>query len=102
MYPTHFRASSYRFRDTIFFKIYIQKAGQGNGVQFLQLHHSMANVKIYKCLRHIFALALTIWKIKFFLIFYLQKVDKGHRIQFLQLHHSMANVKIYKCRFLHF
>ena len=25
--------------------------GQGHGVQFSQLHHSLANVKIYKCLR---------------------------------------------------
>ena len=29
-----------------------KKVGQGRRVQFSQLHHLMANVKIYKCLRH--------------------------------------------------
>ena len=58
MSPTHFCASSYRFID-----ITIQKVGQGHGVQFLQLHHLMANVKIYKYLPEIFGLALTISEI---------------------------------------
>ena len=31
-----------------FFTFYIQKVGQGNEVQFSQLHLSIANVKIYK------------------------------------------------------
>ena len=40
---------------------YLQKVGQDYGVQFCQLHHSMVNVKIYKCLQDIFfALALTV------------------------------------------
>ena len=45
------------------FLTYLQKVGQCHGVQFSQLHHSMANVKIYKCLPLIFALALTVSEI---------------------------------------
>ena len=37
--------------------------GQGHRVQFSQLHHMMANAKIYKCLQHIFELALTVSEI---------------------------------------
>ena len=55
----------------------------------------MANVKIYKCLPHIFALDLTILEIQF-KICYLQKVGQGHEVQFSQLYHLMANVKNYK------
>ena len=54
----------------------------------------MANVKIYKCFPHIFALALTISDIQKLKKNYLKKVGQGHGTQ---LHHSMANVKIYKC-----
>ena len=39
------------------------KVGQGQGVQFSQLYHSLANVKIYKCLPHIFELAFAISEI---------------------------------------
>ena len=39
---------------------YLQNVAQGQGVQFLKLRHSMTNVKIYKSLPDIFALALTI------------------------------------------
>ena len=44
--PTHFGSISYRFRDVKMFIFYLQNVGQGHGVQFSQLHHSMANVKI--------------------------------------------------------
>ena len=64
--------------------------------KFSHLHHSMANVKIYKCLAHIFTLALTVSDIKY-LNFLPSKVGQSHGVQFSQLHHSMANVKIYKC-----
>ena len=60
------------------------------------IHHSMANVKVYKCLID-FALALTISEIKYLLTFLPSKVGQGHQVQYLQLHHSMANIKIYKC-----
>ena len=53
MTPTHFCASSYRFRDKDLLNFYLEKVGQGYEAQFLQLHRSMANVKIYKCLLHI-------------------------------------------------
>ena len=76
---------------------YLQKVGQGHGVQFSQLHVSMANVKIYKCLPQIFALTLTVSEIYKFKICDLQKIGQGHEMQFAQLHHSMGNVKIYKC-----
>ena len=48
----------------------------------------MANVQIYKCLQHVFALALTLFQRQKQIIFYLQQVR-----QFSQLHHPMANVK---------
>ena len=47
-------------------KLYIfdhQKVGQCHGVQISQLNHSIAIVKICKCLSHIFALALTVSEI---------------------------------------
>ena len=43
------------------------------GVQFSQLQHSMGNEKIYKCLPHIFALALTFYEEKFFFKFFISK-----------------------------
>ena len=49
MSPTHNCTSSYRFRDIEILKFLPPKVGQGHGVQFSQLQHSMANVKIYKC-----------------------------------------------------
>ena len=55
-----------------------------------------ANVKIYKCLSQIFALALNVSEIKQFYILDLQKVGQDHGVQFWYLHHSMANVKICK------
>ena len=42
---------------------YLQKLGHGHRMQFSQLHHSMANVKVYKCLPRIFAQALTVLEI---------------------------------------
>ena len=64
MYPSHFSAGSYRFRDIKILHFYTKKVGQDHEVPFSQLHHSMANVKIYKCLSHIFAFALTVYAIK--------------------------------------
>ena len=46
-----------------FIKMCLPKVGQSHVVQFSQLHHSIANVKIYKCLSHILALALTVSEI---------------------------------------
>ena len=46
--PVHFCANSYRFRGIEIKNKYLQKVGQGHGEQFLQLVHSMTNVKIYK------------------------------------------------------
>ena len=71
---THTHTHTYRDTDTdkpmaigkilqIFLAIKmfdLQQVGQGHGVQFSQLQLSMANVKIYKCLSHIFALALIV------------------------------------------
>ena len=41
----------------------LYNVGQGRRVQFSQLHHSVANVKIYKYLLYISALALTVSEI---------------------------------------
>ena len=56
----------------------------------------MGNVKIYKCLPHIYALALTVSEI-YFQFFLSKKIGKSHGVQFSQLDHSMENVKICKC-----
>ena len=63
MFPTHFCASSYRFRAIKCWMFYFQKVGHGNRVQFLQFDHSMQNVTIYKCLPPIFVLAFTFLEI---------------------------------------
>ena len=44
-----FCASFHRFRDVNILNCYLQKVGESYRVQFLQLHHLMGNVKIYKC-----------------------------------------------------
>ena len=51
-------ASSYCFRDTIIKNT--NKFRSQHRVQFTQLRHSMANVKIYKCSPYNFVLALTV------------------------------------------
>ena len=41
--------------EILTFQIFdIKKLGQGQEVQFLQLHNSTANIKIYKCILHSF------------------------------------------------
>ena len=64
---------------------------------FCHLHRSMVNVKFYKCLPHIFAIAFTISEMIKFYIIDLQKVRQSRGVQFCQLHHLIANVKIYNC-----
>ena len=52
MPPTHCCTSSCCFRDMTILFLYFQKVGKGHGVQFLQLHHSMAVSKsknVYFC-----------------------------------------------------
>ena len=44
----HFCRSSNGFKILTFQLFYLQKVGQGHGIQFSQLRYSMANVKIYK------------------------------------------------------
>ena len=43
-----------------FYDYDLQKVRQGHGISFSPLHSSMANVKIYKCIPYIIALALTV------------------------------------------
>ena len=50
-----------QFQSYEFLNFELYKVGQGHGVEFS--HHSMENVKIYKLLHHIFALALTVSEI---------------------------------------
>ena len=95
--------SSCRFRDINISNLLPSKVGQGHVVQFPQLHHSMADVKVYKCLQKIFALALNVSKIeRKLIIFYLQKVGQGYGVQFWQLHHSMANIRKLQIASIHF
>ena len=55
---------------------YLQKVGQGQGAQFSQLHLSIANVKIWKCLPQIFALTLTVSDIKISIYTFRKQVTK--------------------------
>ena len=64
----------------------LHKVGQGHGVQFLQIHHSMANIKMYTCLPQIFTLALNFSELYKFLMFNFQKIVQGHALTFSQLH----------------
>ena len=57
-----------------------QKQVKVTEYNFFQLHHLMANVKIYKYLPDIFALALTISEI--YKKMNLQKVGQGDGVQF--------------------
>ena len=59
MSPTYFALALTVSEISFFFIFGLQILGQGHGVQFSQLHHSMANVKIYKRLAHICALSST-------------------------------------------
>ena len=93
--PTHFCASCYRFR--IFFILFLpSKSKLRSRSTISQWHHSMANVKIYKGLPHIFALALTVSKILTLQIFTFKKVGQGHGLEHSQWRPSMENIKIYK------
>ena len=63
MFLTHF-SIAFTVSEIPKFLIYdFQKVGQGHGVQYSLLHHSMANVIIYKCLPHILCLTVTISEI---------------------------------------
>ena len=55
-YPPHIFVLALIVSDKCNFQcFYLQKVDEAHqGVQFSQLHHSIANVKIYKCLPHIF------------------------------------------------
>ena len=52
MSPTHFCARYLVQINENLRKHYLQKVGQGHGVQFPKLHHSIANIKMYK--RHLY------------------------------------------------
>ena len=67
---------------SIFQKIYLQKVGQGHGVQFSQCQRSMTNAKIYKILAHNFAPALTVSDILKLKMSYLEIVGQGHGVHF--------------------
>ena len=72
MSPKYFWFSSYYFRDITISNFYLKKVDHGHRVQFSQLDHSKINVKIYKSLSHIFALAVTVTDIYIF-YFYFKK-----------------------------
>ena len=69
----------------------LKSLGQGHVVQHLQWCWLMVNVKIYKCLSCIFALALNVSNI-LFKIFYLDILGKGHGGEKQNLHRLISNV----------
>ena len=74
---TNLFASSYHFKE-FFWNFLLSKSRSGHGVQFSQLHDSMANVKIYK---YIFALDLTVCENLIFQTFDIENVGQGHRTE---------------------
>ena len=92
--PTHFYASSYRYRDMTMNNVWPSKSRTRSRSTILTM---MANVKIYRYLPHIFAIALTVSEIWQFLIFCSSKSRSRSWSIFLQWHYLMANTKIYKC-----
>ena len=66
MYPHIFSALAPIISEIYIFKFLSPKVGQGHDVQLLHSRYSMENVKIYKCLPYIYALALAVSDINFF------------------------------------
>ena len=64
MFPNHYCASSYRFRKIKFLILYLQNVGHCHRMQVLQLHHSMANVKIYKSNFFTFFIFAKVWPMR--------------------------------------
>ena len=91
-----FYASSDRFRDINILRFWTSKNSPMSMSTIFAMTQFHRNVKIYKCLPHNFASALTIWEYNFFLNFIPSK-SQGQGVQFSQWHHSMANVQIQKC-----
>ena len=80
--PQAFCASSYRFGYIKKIYFFLQRVGQGHGAQFLLLRYLMAIVKIYKCLPHIFTLAVAVSEIYRFYISDIQKMIKITKYNF--------------------
>ena len=59
-----------KYKFSIF---YLRKVGHRHWVQFLQIHNSMANVKTYKCLSHIFRKSLSFQRYTIFTFFTYKK-----------------------------
>ena len=74
----------------------VSQVGQGQWVHFSHWHRSTTNIKIYKRLPHIGALALTISDYIKIKMFDPPKLGQDHGVQLSHWQHSMANVKIYK------
>ena len=84
MSPIHFCASSYRFRDIKIFNLLPPKSkSRSRSANFAITPFDGKCKKNYKCLPHIFALALTVSDIKK----RPPQVGQGHGVQFWQLHH---------------
>ena len=79
MSSRYFCVSSYRLRDIKMLHLYLQKVGHGHRVQFSQLHHSMANVKIFKCpCTHFYASS---YRFRYMKIFYLFTSTKQVKVK---------------------
>ena len=82
MSRTHFCAIPYRFWDITVSHFYNKKAGQDHEAQFLQLHHSMAHVKMYKYFPHIFVIFC---RLRYITIFNLQFQNRRYKRHHQQL-----------------
>ena len=74
--PTHFCSSSYGFRYNIFKLLTLIKNVKVTEYNSCNYAIANANLKIYKCLQHVFALAFTVSEIYSFLIVTVKKQVK--------------------------
>ena len=96
MPPTHFCASSYRFKDIKIVNIWLPNCRTRSRIVIFAtttFDGKFQNLKLSST--HFCASSYRFKDIKQ-LIFDHQKVGEGHRLQFSKLGHWMANVKIYK------
>ena len=82
--PTHFCTGSYRFRYVRIWNVWPAENRSTSRSTISEWCNSIAKVKIYTILPHVFAVALSVSDILQFKTFYLQKVGQVHGVQLTQ------------------
>ena len=94
MSSTHLCVTSYIFRDIKILNLWPPKIRSRSQSPIFQLHCSMTDAKICKCLQRIFALVLTVSEIQKFEILQLQKEGQGNGVQFSQVHQYLYQAQL--------